>query len=1091
MGAGAGSRVFLAEDAVSGRRLVLRRFTGEPPARVSALEQFVLLRQLARSGFVAPKDVLSATSDTFEYTSDYIESSTLDRLPPSTTDEAIGNVLHRIAVSLRWLHALGYLHCDLKPSNILCVPDGDLFAPRILDLDLAHRVGDRLVSKVVGTGGYIAPELIDGEEMTCAVDVFSFGIILRGLRSRFSNPELSEEIDRLSDRCTGPAIDTRLQTFEAVLAELSEIARRHSLPTHSDPVCEPPLRETGLEARVRSFERLLEKSDNPPLILVCGAPGLGKSLLLREWCLRLQLNGNSTLRFEDVENTAAFDASLERAVSILRQTTSPLTTSPLHVIVETSQGYNLSVEHMNRLSLTAQGLGLRVYVECRAPRSFPDAVPFPVLHARALSERECIRATGHLTREDGPAGMNGKCLHVLAGGVPALLRMAVKSRQRLAREMPADFDYLSDEIVQYWSSRFHELDSNCQWLLLRASVFHRRFSHSWLSIPGGGGTRAADVAAVCERAGWLVREGRLGADNACRFISRSARNAVRVLAGDSPLRGYAENILVNVEIATRISAQAPLEYLQLDRIAGRPRPSGDGIKDLWAFVESPEDEKLMLLTTLQDARVLKATGDRLAMSQYARCCEAFGRLGNFRGQKRWARRGLHRLPAHEGNPCPSAETVTQACRLWDQTGDHAAKKTWLTETIARVPDEEIATRGVLLSEQGSVQLMSGEPQTAHHTLHQAQACLARSAASDEIVARNMIRLGVAQGLLKKFSAAEQSLKRVQGFGRTALSADIRRRALANLGWNAQRSGRPTQAIRYLLEAMRLFDRDGMFPEHVAMLSNLVACFVDIGHGSRARRAAISATALAQSIRDTIQVAYAMNSLGWVLSMQGRVAEARETLCAARRAAQELGDPLLQFRVRLNLARLYATAQDVDRATATCDELHDSLGDQVGHEERWDRARVIAKIRIDSGHSDLAAESLDQIPADHPELTMRDRANASLLRASLHLWTGDTESAQNIVRQLRREPMIPNIHPLRCELMKVSGHLELVTGDHDNALDALGEAAQSCRAACRRDLLIEVIALLALLASRMGNAHTAQRYLRELERMENDMQEELR
>ncbi|MFV2197581.1 serine/threonine protein kinase [Nocardiopsis sp. LOL_012] len=91
-----------------------------------------------------------------------------------------GADLHRLAVStataLAAIHAAGVVHRDLKPENIMLAPDG----PRVIDFGIAKAVESSSVtaSGLVGTIGYMAPEQLEGNRLTTAVDVFAWGAVM-------------------------------------------------------------------------------------------------------------------------------------------------------------------------------------------------------------------------------------------------------------------------------------------------------------------------------------------------------------------------------------------------------------------------------------------------------------------------------------------------------------------------------------------------------------------------------------------------------------------------------------------------------------------------------------------------------------------------------------------------------------------------------------------------------------------------------------------------------------------------------------------------------------------------------------------------
>ncbi len=146
-----------------------------------------------------------------------VEGSTLSRQAARFREDprAAARLASTLARALHYAHGRGFLHCDLKPSNVLLDAQDK---PYITDFGLACRTGEdsslSVSGAILGTPSYMAPEQATGSRARLgpATDVYGLGAILYELltgRPPFRAPTIMETVVQVLERDPAPPRELR------------------------------------------------------------------------------------------------------------------------------------------------------------------------------------------------------------------------------------------------------------------------------------------------------------------------------------------------------------------------------------------------------------------------------------------------------------------------------------------------------------------------------------------------------------------------------------------------------------------------------------------------------------------------------------------------------------------------------------------------------------------------------------------------------------------------------------------------------------------------------------------------------------------
>ncbi|TDD31977.1 serine/threonine protein kinase [Actinomadura sp. KC06] len=184
LGSGGMGTVYLGADPVSGGRVAVKtihpHLAGDPSYRRRFLDEAYLAGRVA--SFCTARVLAHGEEEGRPYlVTEYVGGVSLhDRLVDDGPLPAAD--LHGVAVgvasALAAIHAAGLVHRDLKPANVMLTLSGC----RVIDFGIARSQDSISVTaatgKVLGTPGWMAPEVLIGGPATQAADVFAWGCLI-------------------------------------------------------------------------------------------------------------------------------------------------------------------------------------------------------------------------------------------------------------------------------------------------------------------------------------------------------------------------------------------------------------------------------------------------------------------------------------------------------------------------------------------------------------------------------------------------------------------------------------------------------------------------------------------------------------------------------------------------------------------------------------------------------------------------------------------------------------------------------------------------------------------------------------------------
>ena len=342
LGVGGTAVVYQVFDGVTGQHLALKRLADscqdKPRVHARLRDEYQTLKQLAHPHIVEAREFGLDGSIPY-YTMELVEGRDLGELAPADWKPTCG-ILRDLASALALLHSRSLVHRDLSTRNVRCTEAGQV---KLIDFDAMMPFGR--AQALIGTPPFIAPETLRGQNLDQRVDLYALGVLaywlltayypydvedVGSLREAWSVdpvplvellPDIPRELSALIgellslDHLARPASAAEVISRLSALADLTESNRNQAQRAY---LVTPTL--VG-RAELLELARGLPSAQERSVLLVEGAPGMGRSRALAACELELRVAGVTVLRAAGSDAARPFEAARQLVKQVLEART--------------------------------------------------------------------------------------------------------------------------------------------------------------------------------------------------------------------------------------------------------------------------------------------------------------------------------------------------------------------------------------------------------------------------------------------------------------------------------------------------------------------------------------------------------------------------------------------------------------------------------------------------------------------------------------------------------------------------------------------------------------------------------------------------
>ena len=183
VGAGGMATVYRAQDQVLDRtvavKIMLPQYASDPTFAARFKQEAQAAAGLSSPYIVSIYD-WGKDGDTYYIVMEYLRGTDLKsgiRSHGALDPRKVAQIGSEIASALSVAHKHEIIHRDIKPQNIMVLPDGNI---KVMDFGIARAKNSHLTqdNNVLGTAHYVSPEQTRGQELGPTTDIYSLGVVM-------------------------------------------------------------------------------------------------------------------------------------------------------------------------------------------------------------------------------------------------------------------------------------------------------------------------------------------------------------------------------------------------------------------------------------------------------------------------------------------------------------------------------------------------------------------------------------------------------------------------------------------------------------------------------------------------------------------------------------------------------------------------------------------------------------------------------------------------------------------------------------------------------------------------------------------------